>query len=135
MSTVSNGIVTVPEKKGKNEHNHKFDIDFGPLSNAEIRERKVVHNNVVAEKTADKVIAGVQSVDPDSGRVVMIAPDVGLREFAFDDVIPPNGPASTQRSAYDKVARRLVMDFLNGFNSTAIVYGQTGNIYYFNSIT
>lgn len=70
-----------------------------------------------------RMVACVQSVDPLTGRVVMVAPDVGLREFSFDSVLHPK---ATQRSVYDASARRLVMDFLNGFNSTAIVYGQTG---------
>jgi hypothetical protein len=34
------------------------------------------------------IAACVQSVDQMSGRVVMVAPDVGLREFVFDSVLP-----------------------------------------------
>jgi hypothetical protein len=76
-----------------------------------------------ANSGGDVMVAGVQNLDPLTGRVVVVAPDVGLREFSFDSVLP--GRAS-QRSTYDTAARRLVMDFLNGFNATAIVYGQTG---------
>ena len=68
--------------------------------------------------------AGVQSLDPEFNRLVMVTPDVGMREFAFDGVFPTD---VKQRTVYDKVARRLVMDCLNGFNTTAIVYGQTGS--------
>lgn len=78
-----------------------------------------------AEEDSTRMVACVQSVDPLTGRVVMVAPDVGLREFSFDSVLHPK---ATQRSVYDTSARRLVMDFLNGFNSTAIVYGQTGKL-------
>lgn len=67
-------------------------------------------------------IAKVQSVDSGMGRVVMIAPDVGLREFSYDGVLPVH---ASQSSSYDLLARRLVMDFINGWNSTCIAYGQT----------
>lgn len=76
----------------------------------------------------DRMVASVHTVDPVSGRVVMVAPDVGLREFSFDSVLHPK---ATQKSVYDASARRLVMDFLNGFNATAIVYGQTGEQCFF----
>ena len=66
----------------------------------------------------------MQSLDPEFNRLVMVTPDVGMREFAFDGVFPTD---VKQRTVYDKVARRLVMDCLNGFNTTAIVYGQTGS--------
>ncbi len=83
------------------------------------------HDRSVSPNAEDgtRMVACVQSVDPLTGRVVMVAPDVGLREFSFDSVLHPK---ATQKSVYDASARRLVMDFLNGFNSTAIVYGQTG---------
>ncbi len=67
-------------------------------------------------------IAKVQTVDSGMAKVVVIAPDVGLREFAFDGVLPVR---SKQSSSYDLLARRLVMDFLNGYNGTCIAYGQT----------
>ena len=34
---------------------------------------------------------------------------------------------ATQRFVYDSSTKRLVMDFMNGFNATVIVYGQTGS--------
>lgn len=68
--------------------------------------------------------AGVQSLDPEFNRLVVVTPDVGMREFAFDGVFPTD---IKQRAVYDKVVRRLVMDCLNGFNATAIMYGQTGS--------
>jgi hypothetical protein len=74
--------------------------------------------------TGSKVTACVQTLDAMNGRVVMVAPDVGLREFFFDGVLPPK---CTQRFLYETSTKRLVMDFINGFNTTAIVYGQTGS--------
>lgn len=70
------------------------------------------------------MIAKVHSIDPLSGRVVMITPDVGLREFSFNGVLPGN---VSQKHTYDVSTKRLVVDMLNGFNATAIVYGQTGS--------
>lgn len=66
----------------------------------------------------------IQSIDPATGRVVIVAPDVGMREFSFDGVLPGN---STQSQAYDRIASGLVTDVLNGCNATGIMYGQTGS--------
>jgi hypothetical protein len=77
-----------------------------------------------APTPAEKMVASVQNLDAENGRAVVICPDIGLREFSFDAVLPP--PVS-QQTTYDRVARRLVMDVINGFNATAIVYGQTGS--------
>ena len=76
------------------------------------------------KKTAAPLVANIQSVDAGSGRVVIMTPDVGLREFSFDGVLPA---ACDQQSVYDTVASRLVTDVMNGVNSTAIMYGQTGS--------
>ena len=80
-----------------------------------------------AEQTGNfgaNLVASVQSIDPGTGRVVMVAPDVGLREFSFDAALPT---AVSQSAVYQTTSSRLVMDFLNGFNATVIVYGQTGS--------
>lgn len=71
-----------------------------------------------------QLVSKVHSVDPLSGRVVMLTPDVGLREFSFDGVLPAQ---ASQSYTYDTSTKRLVVDLLNGFNATAIVYGQTGS--------
>jgi hypothetical protein len=68
--------------------------------------------------------ADIQSVDPGSGRVVIVAPDVGMREFSFDGVLPAN---ATQTQVYDRIASGLVVDIMNGCNATGIMYGQTGS--------
>ena len=64
----------------------------------------------IIKKNAEKCIARVQSVDPGSARVVVVAPDVGLREFSFDGVLPLK---STQTQVYNTTCRRLVLDFIN----------------------
>ena len=56
--------------------------------------------------STDTITASVQSVDPGTGRVVMIAPDVGLREFTYDGVFPAH---ASQSSVYDTVAKGLVV--------------------------
>jgi hypothetical protein len=68
--------------------------------------------------------ASVQNIDAGSGRVVMVAPDVGLREFSFDGVFPPT---STQKHIYEVTTQNLVSDVINGFNATVIMYGQTSS--------
>lgn len=80
-------------------------------------------SDIILPDQQQRMVASVQNIDTMAGRVVMVAPDVGLREFSFDGVLPLH---ASQKSMYDTSARRLVMDFINGFNSTAIVYGQTG---------
>jgi hypothetical protein len=44
--------------------------------------------------------------------------------FAFDSVLTPE---AAQADVYDQTARRVVDDFLDGFNGTVFVYGQTGS--------
>ena len=44
--------------------------------------------------------------------------------FAFDAVL---SPAASQAEVYDATARRVVADFLDGFNGTVFAYGQTGS--------
>lgn len=77
-----------------------------------------------AKSSENAMVAQVQSIDSMNGRVVMLTPEAGLREFAFDGVLPPT---ASQKYAYDVSVKRLVMDFINGFNATSIVYGQTGS--------
>ena len=67
---------------------------------------------------------GVLSVDERERRVLAVAPGVGLREFAFDAVF---GETATQAAVYERSARPLVADFVNGFNGAMLVYGQTGS--------
>jgi len=80
----------------------------------------------------DRVVAKVQSADQATGRVIVIAPDVGVREFSFDGVVssPAAGLAASnkqQEHCYSLMAKRLVVDFINGYNSTCIAYGQTAS--------
>lgn len=76
------------------------------------------------KKSSVPLVADIQSVDPGSGRVVIMTPDVGLREFSFDAVLPQS---CDQKKVFDVVASGLVTDVMNGINSTAIMYGQTGS--------
>jgi hypothetical protein len=80
--------------------------------------------NIPLKKESAPLIAGIQSVDPGSGRVVIMTSDVGLREFSYDAVLPQS---CDQKKVYDVVASGLVTDVMNGINSTAIMYGQTGS--------
>ena len=57
------------------------------------------------------LVASVHSVDPATGKVVLITPDVGLREFSFDSVFPAN---IGQKSVYQTVTAGVIMDFMNG---------------------
>ena len=75
-------------------------------------------------KNPERLIARVQSLDTGMGRVVMVAPDVGLREFSFDGVLPLN---SSQLQVYDMTTKKLVCEFINGTNATVIAYGQTAS--------
>lgn len=90
------------------------------------RRQELAHGHVADphSKHQQHLISKVQSLDPISGRVIMLMPDVGLREFSFNGVL---SGSSSQSYAYDLCTKRLVMDLLNGFNATAIVYGQTGS--------
>lgn len=76
-------------------------------------------------KHENKIVSKVISTDPTFGRVVMMTPDSGLREFSFDSVL---GASTSQKMAYELSTKTLVMDMLNGFNATAVVYGQTGTV-------
>ena len=71
----------------------------------------------------EELRAGVHSMDPVTGKVVVITADVGLREFEFNAVFPPS---SSQKEVHFVVTSQLLMDFINGFNATVLVYGQTG---------
>ena len=57
--------------------------------------------------------AHIQSVDAGTSQVVMVAPIVGMRSFAFDAVAPHR---TTQKRAYEIGAKELVMHVINGFN-------------------
>ena len=74
--------------------------------------------------TAAAMREKVHTVDPGTGRVLMIARGVGLRAFDFAHAM---NDRTRQPWVYEAVSRRLVYDFLNGFNATIIVYGQTGS--------
>ena len=77
----------------------------------------------VVDSTYD-FACGILEVDEKEGRVMAVAPGVGLREFAFDAVFSDR---AAQVNVYEQSARALVADVVNGVNATIIVYGQTGS--------
>ena len=46
------------------------------------------------------------------------------KSFTYDAVLTPD---TTQESAYEKVGRETISDFMNGFNCTIFAYGQSGS--------
>lgn len=68
--------------------------------------------------------ASVLSVSAERGRVIMVAPCIGLRAFRFDTVMDSS---TTQQRAYFCAGRRVVTDFINGVDGSVIAYGQTGS--------
>jgi len=67
---------------------------------------------------------GIHTVDTEAHRVVVVDPMKGIREFDFDNVFDD---FASQDQVYESSTRRLVCDFINGFNGTCFVYGQTGS--------
>jgi len=113
------------DRKQKDNNKKNDDNNIEQLQMAFSKMQKSVPLMCNKENTEkEKFVAKVQSVDSGTGRVVMIAPDVGLREFNFDSVL---NDRSNQNHVYETVCRKLVMDFINGFNATILAYGQTGS--------
>ena len=48
----------------------------------------------------------------------------GEKHYVYDHIL---GPATMNPQMYDVVARKLVVDSLNGYNGTVFTYGQTGS--------
>ena len=103
--------VTNDEKERNDKRHHLAKEDSAPPSRSD-------------PAAGFEFACGVLSIDEREGRVLAVAPGVGLREFAFDAVF---GESATQAEVYEKSARPLVADFLNGFNGAMLVYGQTGS--------
>ena len=47
-----------------------------------------------------------------------------LRIFEFDNIL---GQEVTQDEAYDRIARGIINDVMEGYNGTIMAYGQTGS--------
>ena len=73
------------------------------------------------------MVSKVQHVDTALNSVTMLLPDVGLRDFAFDGVVEGRGSPRQQERCYSLMCKRLVVDFLNGYNATCVAYGQTAS--------
>jgi hypothetical protein len=102
-----------PNKKGKQLNWEAFSFNIS-----------AANKSTPGSDDANKMVSKIHSIDSLNGRVIMLTPDSGLREFSYDGVLPPN---VSQKYTYDVSMKRLVMDFINGFNGTALVYGQTGS--------
>lgn len=79
------------------------------------------HQHPEAKKKAQEVYARVESIDTGSGEVVVLTPSIGIRPFKFKSVL---APTASQTFVYEKAPRTLIMDFLNGFNASIVVYGR-----------
>ncbi len=66
---------------------------------------------------------GVHLIDPKDNFAVLIDPIKGLRKFDFDNVFHEE---CSQDLVYEKTTMPLIWQYLNGFNASCIVYGQTG---------
>lgn len=66
----------------------------------------------------------ILAVNEDTASVLAMTRQSGLREFVFDQVFKE---ASRQSDVYERTARRLVMEFLNGRSASIICYGQTAS--------
>lgn len=106
-------------KRGK----YYKDTDYLNIENSE-SDSYHGYNPSLSGISVEKTTANIETIDPEQGRVVVVAPDIGLREFRFDGVFSEQ---SQQHSLYDECIRHHVHDLFNGFNATALVYGQTGS--------
>jgi len=97
--------------------NNTKDQPFGgvPIANAEGRVGDAVET--------PSLRGGVHFMDKDNGRVVIVDPTKGLREFAFNAV----DDGASQSEFYDTTALPLVGDVINGYSATCLVYGETGS--------
>lgn len=66
----------------------------------------------------------ILSVNEETASVLAMTRQSGLREFAFDHVFKEG---SRQNDVYEQIARRMVMEFLNGRSASIICYGQTAS--------
>lgn len=66
---------------------------------------------------------GVHLIDSKQNFAVLVDPTKGLRKFDFDNVFHD---LSSQASVYSATTKPLITEFMNGFNVSCIVYGQTG---------
>ncbi len=77
----------------------------------------------VEEQVKPTLRGGVHLIDPKDNFAVLIDPTKGLRKFDFDNVFHED---CSQFSVYEKTTMPLIWEYMNGFNVSCIVYGQTG---------
>jgi len=73
--------------------------------------------------SAPSLRGGIHFFDKEDGRIIVVDPTKGLREFAFNAV----DDGASQSDFYDTTALPLVGDVINGHSATCLVYGQTGS--------
>jgi len=81
------------------------------------------------EKKCDKddnpsIPCGLHDIDTRGNRVTIVDATKGLREFQFDRIIEES---TNQETVYESFVKKIVFDFINGFNASCLVYGQTGS--------
>ena len=87
-------------------------------------EQRIDEAMTTTPRSSSSLGGGVHTIDSNSSRVILVDPIKGLREFAFDNVLPDK---STQQNTYEGSAKLLVSDLINGKNATCLAYGQTGS--------
>eukprot|EP00978_Attheya_sp_CCMP212_P009324 scaffold22023_cov47-Attheya_sp.AAC.1 len=75
-------------------------------------------------KNNNSVSCGISAIDSQAGRVMVVDPTKGIREFEFDHV---HTDETEQAKVYTSSVSRLVCDFINGYTATCLVYGMTGS--------
>lgn len=74
-------------------------------------------------KHSPSLRGGVHLIDEKSNFAILVDPTKGLRKFDFDNVFHQY---VSQESVYTATSMPLIAEFINGFNVSCIVYGQTG---------
>ncbi|UPR01526.1 kinesin [Chloropicon primus] len=116
---------------------HGKDAVADPWSSAFIQEDDVTQKENRTQQSEKTLATTATAVNPDQGptagivavkekeaTVLGVVPGSGLRDFKFDRVFDSG---SSQDAVHLNSSRRVVMDFINGFNGTVMVYGQTGS--------
>ena len=72
----------------------------------------------------DHLRCGIHSIDYEKNHIFIVDSTKGLKKFNFDCVLPES---SDQTYVYENSVTDLVGDFMNGVNTSCLVYGMTGS--------
>ena len=72
----------------------------------------------------DHLRCGIHSVDCEKNNIFIVDSTKGLKKFNFDCVLPES---SDQSYVYENSVTDLVGEFMNGVNTSCLVYGMTGS--------